>query len=150
MIHRAGHEGAGIAFLLLIKVPELQEDGGKGRHRLAPDHHGHILPMAEPLIAVDVFIRQIDAAGKSAEAVDHRDLAVVPVVHLHRQMRLDGIEQLRLDAITPQRLAVIRRKRGDAAGIIIDEPHIHPFLYLILEDIQHAVPHDAFCDDEVL
>ena len=66
--------------LPLRDVPHLQKHQREAAHSGAAEHDGRVLPVAVDLLAVDVFVGQIDAAGKGRVSVDDDDLAVIAVV----------------------------------------------------------------------
>src|SRR5699024_1067036 len=61
------NRGGGVQVLQVVRppsrrhVPQLEEHQGEAPHRLAGDHDGGVLPVAEAPDPVDVLIRQVDA-----------------------------------------------------------------------------------------
>ena len=80
--------------LLLRYLPEFKEHYRKAEHRFAPQHDGGILPMAVGRGYVDIFIGQIDAAGKGGLAVDDHYLSVVTVVLYGRHKWAERVEHM--------------------------------------------------------
>ena len=68
---------------------------------------------------VDVFVRQIDTAGDGGISVDDADFPVVPVSHAKIQKGTVTIKNLDLDAELPQIGIIFRRKRLNAAQIVV-------------------------------
>ena len=106
---RRGQQRLVPAGFLLRQVPHLQEHQGKALHRLSPQEDGGILPVAEALLAVDVLIRQIYAAGEGHLAVDDQDFPVIPVVIVGGEEGLDGGKGLAADAQLLQPPGIVPR-----------------------------------------
>ena len=140
VIRLAGAEG----------VPAIEEHDRKipDSGPLQPD--GGILPAAKALLGVDVFVREVDAAGVADLSVHHHDLAVVPVVHHHGDEGHHGIERDAADAVPLHPHHKILGQTQQAAEIVVDEPHVHPLRGLPLEDLLHTGPHPARFYDEKL
>ena len=98
---------------------------------------------------VDIFICQVNAAGKGNLAVNDQDLPVIPVVVVGRDDRGDGAEHLAADAKGLHFLGIAFRKGGELAGAVIQQPHIHTLSDLPLQNLQHLAPHEALPEDEV-
>lgn len=146
---RSGRLRAGDG-LLGEGVPEL------GEHiRVAPgggagDAEAAVLPVAVLHHRVDVLVGQVDPAAEGHPAVDHQNLAVVPVVQRAGEDQPHGVEGDALDAPGLQAGGVAGGQGGQAAQIVVDHPHVHPLGRLLRQDIRHAVPHGPLVHDEVL
>ena len=75
-----------------------------------------VLPVAVFFVAVDVFVRQIHAAGEGGFAVDDGDLSVVPVIIMCGDKRLQRCEDLTLNAEFLQLPVVVPGQQGKFAG----------------------------------
>ena len=106
--------------------------------------------MTEAVYAVDVLIRQIHAAGKSRLPVDYEDFAVVPIIIVRGDNRLDRCKLLGADPLPFQQFRIIAGKLGDFAHAIIHHPNIHASFYFLYEDLQDFSPHDSFFQDKKL
>ena len=146
----SGREVSPVVLLLpLVHVPHLQEEHGQALDRVPPQHDSRVLPVAEPLLPVDVLVPQIDASREAHPAVNDAYLAVVPVV-LHRgQEGLDGVHHLAADPLSLQLLRVFIGQVGDGAGAVVHEAHLYPLPRLLHEDLQDSVPHVALLHDKV-
>ena len=80
--------------------------------------------MAEAFLFIDVLVGQIDAAGEARFAVDDHELPVVAVVEPAGHDRHEGIERLGPDAPLGQLLFIAAGKGGDAAEIVVEDPHV--------------------------
>ena len=76
-------------FFAFGHVPHLQEHQRKASHCVSFQHDRRIFPVPKTDLAVHIFIRQVDAAGKCHFAVDHHDFSVIAVVLMCGQSRPD-------------------------------------------------------------
>ena len=106
--------------------------------------------MTEALVFVDIFVGQIDAAGKRGLAVDDQKLAVVAVIEAGGKDRDIGVERVGADAHLAQLFRVAHGKPRDAAEIIVYDAHVDACRRLLAQKLQHGVPHLAGGDDEKL
>ena len=145
-----GREGGVIRLARAEGVPVLEEHHRKVPHRRALGAQGRVLPVAEPLLGVDILVREVDAPGVSHAAVHHHDLPVVAVVHDQRHQRHHGVEGDAPDVRPLHPHHEVRRQAQEAAEIVVDEPDVHPLGGLADEDVLHPAPHPAGADDEEL
>ena len=106
--------------------------------------------MAETFLFIDIFIRQIDAAGEGHLAVHHQNLAVVPVVVMGREHRTDRGEH---SALYPFLLHHLREEAGQIPqhiGAVAQKADLHALPGLFLQDVQHRPQHMASGHDEEL
>ena len=82
----------------LIDLPDLKEETGDTPCRFSFDHHGGIFPVTEPLLLVDVLIRQIQAAAEGDLSVDRSKFSMVTVILNGREERAERVKYLTLDA----------------------------------------------------
>ena len=132
-----------------MKRPLLQEHTGKAVNRAAAQQDSGILPMAEALHFIDVFIGQIDAAGKSNFAVNHADLAVIAVIEAGIHAGAHGIIENGFDIIAGQFPGIAGRKPLDTAKIIINQADFHTGGGAFFQDFQYGIPHQAFFNDKI-
>ena len=138
-----------VLLLLLVHVPHLEEQHGQALDRVPLQHDSRVLPVAEPLLPVDVLIPQIDASRKAHPAVNDADLPVVPVVLHGGQKGLDGVHHLAPDALSLQLLGIVVGQVGDGAGAVVHEAHLHPLPCLLHKDLKDGVPHVALLHDKI-
>ena len=86
-----------IFFPLLGYIPHLQKHDRKTSGSIAGNLYGHIFPMPEKHLFIDIFVRQIDPSGKRHLPINHHNFPVVPVILAGRDKRNDGGKHLRLD-----------------------------------------------------
>src|SRR6185369_13961956 len=86
----------------------------------------------------------IDAAGERHPAIDHRDLAVVAVVH--GLDLLDGVEFAHRDAgiAQPLKIAFWRADRADA---VVHDMHLDAALYFLCEQRREPLADLAAVED---
>ena len=106
--------------------------------------------MAEFFLGVDVFIRQIDAAGEGGAAIDDQDFPMIPVIIVGRHEGTYRGEGFALDAQFLKLFGIAGRECGDGTGAIVEDPDLHTGLSFPVKDIQHPIPHLPRFDDEVL
>ena len=106
--------------------------------------------MAEALVFVDIFVGQIDTAGKRGLAVDDQKLAVVAVIETGGEDRDIGVEGMRADAHLAQLLCVAHGKPRDAAEIVVYDAHVDARRRLLAQEFQNGIPHLSGRDDEKL
>ena len=106
--------------------------------------------MAEALLAVDVLIRQIYAAGEGHLAVDDQDFPVIPVVIVGGEEGLDGGKGLAADAQLFQPPGIVPRQGGDLQHPVVQHPHVHALRRLVRQNFQNTSPHIPLINDEVL
>ena len=133
-----------------IGTPELEEHDREAADSFALEHDGGVLPVTVFFVAIDVLVRQIHAAGKACVSVDDQDLPVIPVVVVGGDEGLQGREDLTLDAKLLHFLRVISRQKGELAGAVVHEPHIHARRRFPLQNLQNGVPHVPLVQDEIL
>lgn len=99
----------GICLVILMEVdhftgvefPLLQKHKGKTPNSLTLKHNAGILPVPVTGVLVDVFIRQVNAAAKSGDPVNHTDFAVISVIEDGVDTRTEGVEYTKLNASAP-------------------------------------------------
>ena len=133
-----------------VQGPLLEEHTGKAAHRGATQQHGGILPVAETLHLIDVFIGQIDAAGEAYLAIDDTDLAVVAVIKAGIHAGAHGVIRNSLDIEAGQFLGIAGGKPLNAAEVIVDDADLHPGGGPLPQNFQDGIPHQAFFEDEIL
>ena len=131
-------------------VPHGEEHDGEAPRGLPAHHDGGILPVAAPLLGVDVFVRQVDAAGEGGDTVDHADLAVVAVVLPGEEEGDEPLEDAAVDPLPAELSVEIARDGERAADIVVDDADVDARFDFFEEDLMHGVPHLALADDEVL
>ena len=136
--------------VLVLQVPQLQEHERKAPHGLALEHDGGVLPVAVLFLAVDVLVRQVDAAVEGCVAVDHQNLAVIAVVVVRRKERRERGEHPALDAQLFQALRIVVRQGGKLVRAVVEQAHLHALLRLARQNLEHPAPHQPLVDDEVL
>ena len=122
----------GVIFFLHVDVPHLQEHQGKAANRISLDHDSGIFPMPETSFFIDIFICQIDTAGKRCFAVDDQYLSVVPVILRCRKCRPDRRKYLTFDAELLHLFRILGRKQCKCTGTVIHQTHLDAFLHLLL------------------
>ena len=145
-----GPEGGDILQGPGVGVPHGEEHHGHGPDGLAPEKDAAVLPVAEPLMAVDVLVGQIDAAGEAHLSVNNHQLPVVPVVEPSGEHRHEGVEDLGPNAHLPEPLVVARGQGGNAAEVVIEHPDIDAPGGLPPQNIENSLPHDPLADDKEL
>ena len=73
---------------------------------------------------------------------------MVAVVHDQVQQRHKPVEGESPDALCPQNLVVVAGQQAQAAGIIVDHPHIQPLGGFLAQDLVDLAPHLAHTDDK--
>ena len=136
-------KGCVVRLLRAEGVPAVEEDDGKipDRRPFQPD--GGVLPVAEALLGVDIFVREVHAAGVGHIAVDDHDLPVVAVVHHQRHQRHHRVERDAADMAALHPDDEVAGQAQQTAEIIVDQPHVHALGGFPLEDGLDAVPHRA-------
>ena len=107
-----------------------------------------VLPVAETSHFIDVFIRQIHAAGVGDAAVHHHDLAVVAVIQHQIQHRHAAVETERPDAVGTQQIYIVVGQQAQAAGIVVDDTNVQAGGGFLPQDLVDLAPHLAHADDE--
>ena len=136
--------------LLLVNVPHLQKQQREALYRLALQHYGSVLPVAEDLFPVDVPVRQIHAAGKGRMSVNDQNFSVVPVVIMGGNKGGDRRKGLAFYAQLFQFLGVTGGQGGKFVGAVVHQADFHPFACLARKDLQDAAPHLPFFNDKIL
>ena len=113
-------------------------------------HDAVVFPVSEPDDPVDVFVREVDPAREGCMPVDHKNLPVIAVIQEDRRRRDKPVEHDTLDPKGAHFFEVAHRKGADRTDVVVYEADIHALPNLLFQDLQNAVPHLAFCDDEVL
>ena len=134
----------------LAQMPHLQEHQREAARGRAAQADRAVLPVAEALALVDVFVGQIHAAGEGDLPVDDQDLAVVAIVVMGGDEGVDRREGAAFDAEHAQPLGIVPRQREEFAAAIVHHAHGHTLRGLAGEDLQHAAPHETLVDDEIL
>ena len=70
------------------QIPHFQKHDGKSPDRFTGEHQSCILPVSETFLYIYIFIRKINASGKSYLSIDHNDLAVIPVIVMCGEYRI--------------------------------------------------------------
>ena len=145
-----GEKGHDVLFAAPQVIPHGKED-----HRQVPgpgalDQNGVVFPVAVFFPGVDVFVRQVDAAGEGGVAVHHQNLPVIPVVEVGIEHRQEGIEHTAADAHLLQSEIIPVRQGHHTAQIVIDQAHIHPLSRLLPQNLQNLAPHFSVFHNEIL
>ena len=61
-------------------IPHRQKHDRKVPDGISPKQDSRILPVPVLLIGIDIFVRQVDAAGEAGVAVDNADFSVIPII----------------------------------------------------------------------
>ena len=145
-----GHKVAVLAAVRVKCVPQLEEHDRQVFDPRPLEHKSGVLPVAEALLLVNIFVAYVYAAGEARFSVNDRKLPVVAVVHDKAYGGDKAVERHGLYAPASERIAVVGRQAVNAAHIVIYDAHIHALGGLALEYFQHAVPHSAGAYYEVL
>ena len=129
-------------------VPDAEEHHHHRPDGLAFYQNAAVLPVAEALDLVDVFIREVHAAREAHFAVDEHELAVVAVIEPAGEDGDKRVKDVRLNAHLAELFAVAHRKARDAAEVIVQNAHVHALHRLAVQNVQNGVPHLAAVDDE--
>ena len=129
-------------------VPDAEEHHHHRPDGLAFYQNAAVLPVAEALDLVDVFIREVHAARKSHLSVDEHELAVVAVIEPAGEDRDERVKDVRLNAHLAQLLAVAHRKARDAAEVIVQNANVYTLHRLAVQNLQNGIPHLAVIDDK--
>ena len=129
-------------------VPDAEEHHHHRPDGLAFYQNAAVLPVAEALDLVDVFIREVHAARKSHLSVDEHELAVVAVIEPAGKDRDERVKDVRLNAHLAELPAVAHRKARDAAEVIVQNAHVHALHRLAVQNLQNGIPHLAVIDDK--
>ena len=105
--------------------------------------------MSKTFFLINVFICQINTAGKSCFAINDTDFTVIPVVLHNIQKRTERIKDLTLNAFFAKILIIFVWQCCNTAKAIIDQAYIHAFRSLLFQNIQDGVPHDTIVDDKI-
>ena len=106
--------------------------------------------MAEARLEVDIFVRQIHAAGEGDAPVNDGDFPVVAVVVEGGDEGPQGREHLAADAESLHLLRIAVGDSGKSAHAVVHHAHLHPLAHLLLQHLQDPAPHLTVVDDEVL
>ena len=134
----------------LRRTPHLQKNQRQIAHGVALQPHAGVLPAAVGVGQVEVFVRQIVAAGVADLPVNDSDLAVVAVVHKDVQHRHDGVEHPALDAPLLQLFGKGGVHKPDAAHVVVKNAHLYPGGGPLGQNILNALPGDGILDGVVL
>ena len=105
--------------------------------------------MAKPFSLIDIFVSQVDAAGKTGPAIDHTDLTVVTVILDNIKDRTEPVEYFAFDPPSAHLLIILVWQCGKAAEAVIDQSDIHSFFSLFFKDIKDRLPHYPVIYDEI-
>ena len=100
------------------------------------------------LTAIDVCVRQIDAAAEGDPAIDDHHFAVRSIID-RAAHEYGGVERDAFDPARTERGAICSRAGGDAAQIIIHHPHIHAVPRLLRKYFQNFPPQHSIFNDKV-
>ena len=90
---------------------------------------------------IDIFVRDIDTARISDVAVYNADFLMISIIQIKIvDDRLDFIKHRRLDPRLLCNLFETFRQTGDAAEIIVQDPHIYPRGGLLLQNLKQLLP----------
>ena len=131
------------------RIPQFQTHQRKAVRRLAVDPQTGILPVSEPFLLVDIFVRQVESTRIGNIAVDHRDLPVIPVVHHRRKRWSERIKRHDVDAGIRKLLAELFRQASHAAQVVIDKAHFHSCGCLFFQHRLDGIPHHPVCHNEI-
>ena len=142
-----------VAVEILVFVaqgPQLQEQGREVLNDAAAHENARILPMAEGVRDVDVFVREVDAARERSLAVDDGDFAVGAVVLGDVDDGTEGVKAHAFDSALFENFGVVSGHFEHGADIVVDEAHVDAVCGFFFQDFQHAVEKLAWFDDEIL
>ena len=116
---------------MLNEVPHFQKHGGMACYGIALQPYSCILPMAVRVSDIKVFIGQVKAAGIADAVIDHRNFAVVTVIHKDIKKRDKRVENTALNAQAVQPALEFRLYITNASEIVIDEAYFHALLHFL-------------------
>ena len=143
------NKGVAVRDRLLRKcVPEASKHPRVARGRRTCYPEAYILPVAEALLLVYIFIGNVDPAGIGDTPVHNEHLPVIPVIEIPGEHD-KWIKGDAFYAALGELAHVVCVESGDAADVVIHDAHIDALPRLFRHYIDHGVPHDAVCYDEV-
>ena len=142
-------EGYGL-FPSLDLGPHGQKHDGHRPDGLTFQTDDAVLPVAEALFQVNIFVRQIHTAGKADLSVHNEEFPVVPVVEPGRQYGDIGVEGTGFDAHLLQFTPISAGQRHNTAEIVIDDPDIYTGSGLFPQKPEHLFPQPPGLDDKIL
>ena len=131
-------------------IPHFEKHIGKPFDRLPYESDAGVLPMSEPFLLIDVFIRKIDASGKGSMSVDHQDLSVVSVVVVGGKDRADRREHSALNALTLEDPGIVVRQIEQHIRTVIHQAHLDSRLCFVHQNVMDGVPDTSVAHDEEL
>ena len=136
---------------LLLLQPELHQKERRQHLDARPlEAERIVLPIAERVRFVDVFIRDIEPARIGDPPVDDDDLSVVAVVMDSCHHRHKGVEFDAVDPLLAQFFIVPGAHFSHGADVVVHDAHLDPFLHLLFEDFENGIPEFSALDDEIL
>ena len=123
---------------LLNGIPHFKKHDCKTPYSISFHPHTGIFPKAIRMGNIEIFIRQIVAAGKTNLSINDRNLSVIPVIHKHIDERHNLIENSTLNTLAFHLFDKIRIDKAHTANIIINQTDFHTFLCLLKENTFHA------------
>ena len=131
-------------------IPHLEKNHRQAAHRAALQADTHILPVPQLGVDIDIFVRQIDAAGIPHLSIDHHDFFMVAVVQIKAGNKaVGGAEHRHLEALGLQLLIELVRNFEKAAHIVIEKAHLYPLSDFPQQKLVHPVPQLTGSDDEI-
>ena len=134
--------------LLGKSVPEAREHPCVARGGRARYPEAYIFPVSEALFLVYIFIGNVDPAGIGDTPVHNQHFPVIPVIEVSGEHD-ERIKGDAFDAALRELPHVVCVESGDAAEVVIHDTHVNTLPRLFGHYVDHGVPHDAVCDNEI-
>ena len=112
------------------------------------DHR--VFPVAESLLIVGVFIREVHAARIADLVVDDDDFAVITVIDEVREDWCDRMERIGGDSVFFQLMDEVAWYCPIAANVIEDDPDIDAFFGFLFQNLKGLLVPFAFRDNKKL
>ena len=138
-----------VIFIFYIIIPQLKEHPGEASDSFSFHHHCRILPVAKTFFFVDIFICQINTAGKCRFAIDNRYFSVVTVILGGGKSGLYGIEFFTLNPLRLKLLGITVREQRYRAGSVVHEPHLHTLPGFLFKNLMNRIPHTTFRHNKI-
>ena len=126
-------------FVFVAQRPKLQKHGAEILYNASAYHDAGIFPMSERMCFVDIFVSEVDTAGKSGFAVDDCNFAVGAVILCDIQNGAEGIETHTFDAAFFKSFRVISGYFEHGADVVVNEADIDAVFRFIFQDLENAV-----------
>ena len=135
---------------LLDEIPHFEEHQRVVADRIALEADAAVLPVSVRRLEIEVFIRQIKAAGETDLVIDDHDLTMVAVVHEHVDKRDERIEDPALDAVAVHSFREVLIDELQASEVVVDHADLDALLHLADQDLLHRLPDLRVLDGEIL